>query len=40
MKRFIDYAEDKLKLMQSLSLSETEKIDFLADGVKDPLMRG
>lgn len=33
--RFVDYAEDKLTLMQHLTLSEKEKIELLADGVKD-----
>ncbi|XP_011690850.1 PREDICTED: uncharacterized protein LOC105451855 [Wasmannia auropunctata] len=33
--KFIDYAEDKLKLMQFLTLTEKEKIELLADGVKD-----
>lgn len=37
--KFVDYAKDKLSLMQSLSLSEKEKIDWLADGVKDPIIR-
>lgn len=37
--KFIDYAENKLTLMQTLSLSEKEKIDLLADGVKDPVLR-
>lgn len=37
--KFIDYAEDKLSLMQSLSLTEKEKIDLLSDGVKDPILR-
>lgn len=38
--KFLDYAEDKLKLMQAPSLTEREKIDFLADRVRDPLLRG
>ncbi|XP_011694049.1 PREDICTED: uncharacterized protein LOC105453626 [Wasmannia auropunctata] len=33
--KFIDYAEDKLKLMQFLTLTEKERIELLADGVKD-----
>ncbi|XP_011699701.1 PREDICTED: uncharacterized protein K02A2.6-like, partial [Wasmannia auropunctata] len=33
--KFIDYAEDKLKLMQFLTLTEKEKIELLVDGVKD-----
>ena len=33
--KFVDYAEEKLNLMQHLSLSEKEKIELLADGVKD-----
>jgi type IV secretory pathway TrbF-like protein len=37
--KFIDYAEDKLKLMQFLNLSEKEKIELLADGVRDPFLR-
>lgn len=37
--KFIDYAEDKLTLMQMVSLTEKEKIDLLADGVKDPVLR-
>ena len=37
--KFADYAEDKLKLMQFLNLSEKEKIELLADGVKDPALR-
>jgi len=37
--RFIDYAEEKLSLMQLLSLSEKEKIELLADGVRDSILR-
>lgn len=37
--KFIDYAEDKLKLMQSLKLTESEQIELLADGVKDISLR-
>ncbi|XP_076385878.1 uncharacterized protein LOC143264115 [Megachile rotundata] len=37
--KFADYAEDKLKLLQSLKLTEKEKIELLADGVKDPSLR-
>nr|XP_012147359.1 PREDICTED: uncharacterized protein LOC105663389 [Megachile rotundata] len=37
--KFADYAEDKLKLMQSLTLTEKEKIELLADGIKDPSLR-
>lgn len=37
--KFMDYAEDKLKLMQFLKLTEKEKIELLADGVKDPSLR-
>jgi len=37
--KFIDYAEAKLNLMQMLSLSEKEKIELLADGVKDYKLR-
>lgn len=33
--KFIDYVEEKLKLMQFLNLSEREQIELLADGVKD-----
>lgn len=33
--KFVEYAEAKLNLMQMLSLSEKEKIELLADGVKD-----
>jgi len=36
---FIDYAEDKLKLMQFLKLTEREKIELLADEVKEPTLR-
>ncbi|XP_071571820.1 uncharacterized protein [Temnothorax nylanderi] len=37
--KFVDYAEDKLGLMQNLSLSEREKIELLADGVKESTLR-
>lgn len=37
--KFIEYAEDKLNLMQVLSLTEKEQIELLADGVKDPVLR-
>lgn len=37
--KFVDYAEEKLSLMQNLSLTEKEKIELLADGVKDPITR-
>lgn len=37
--KFTDYAEDKLNLMQLLNLTEQEKVQLLADGVKDPLLR-
>lgn len=37
--KFVDYTEEKLNLMQHLSLSEKEKIELLADGVKDPTTR-
>ncbi|XP_071653044.1 uncharacterized protein, partial [Temnothorax longispinosus] len=37
--KFVDYAEDKLGLMQNLSLTEREKIELLADGVKDSTLR-
>lgn len=37
--KFVDYAEEKLSLMQNLSLTEKEKIELLADGVKDPTTR-
>ncbi|NEV49186.1 hypothetical protein EUZ93_01520 [Wolbachia pipientis] len=36
---FSDYAEDKLKLMKFLKLSEKEKIEMLADGVREPSVR-
>jgi len=36
---FTDYAEDKLKLMQFLKLTEREKIELLADGIKEPTLR-
>jgi len=36
---FIDYAEDKLKLIQFLKLTEREKIELLADGVKETTLR-
>lgn len=36
--RFSDYAEDKLNRMQFLKLSECEKIEMLADGVRDPTL--
>lgn len=39
VERFVDYAEAKLQLMQFLSLSEKEKIELLADGVKDQQLR-
>lgn len=35
----MEYAEEKLKLMQSLVLKEKEKIEILADGVKDHVLR-
>lgn len=38
-KRFVDYAEDKLQLMQFLTLTEKEKIELLADEVWEPSMR-
>ncbi|RLU21486.1 hypothetical protein DMN91_005859 [Ooceraea biroi] len=37
--KFVDYAEEKLSLMQALALSEKEKIELLADGVKEPGLR-
>lgn len=37
--KFVEYAEAKLNLMQFLSLSEKEKIELLADGVKDFAIR-
>ncbi|KMQ83497.1 gag protein, partial [Lasius niger] len=37
--KFVDYAEEKLSLMQNLSLTEKEKIELLADGVKDSALR-
>lgn len=37
--KFRDYAEAKLDLMQSLNLSEKEKIKFLTDSVKDYQLR-
>lgn len=37
--KFIDYAEAKLDLMQFLTLTEREKIELLADGVKDFTIR-
>ncbi|XP_054015862.1 uncharacterized protein LOC128896516 [Hylaeus anthracinus] len=37
--KFVEYAEDKLNLMQFLSFSEKEKIELLADGVKDFAIR-
>lgn len=37
--KFVDYAENKLKLMQFLNLTEKEKVELLADGVKDPSLR-
>lgn len=37
--KFIDYAEDKLKLMQFLTLTEEEQIELLADGVREPILR-
>lgn len=36
---FIDYAEDKLKLLQFLKLTEREKIKLLANRVKEPTLR-
>lgn len=39
MEKFIDYAEDKLRLMQFLTLTEREQIELLADGVKEPSLR-
>lgn len=39
LEKFVDYAEEKLSLMQNLSLTEKEKIELLADGVKDPALR-
>lgn len=38
-KKFSEYAEDKLKLMQFLTLTEREQIELLTDGVKDMWMR-
>lgn len=37
--KFTDYVEDKLKLMQFLTLSEKEQIELLADGVREPNLR-
>lgn len=37
--KFVDYAEDKLKLMQLVNLTEAEQIEILADGVKDSSLR-
>jgi len=37
--KFVEYAEEKLKLMQFLKLSKREKIELLADGVKEPSLR-
>lgn len=37
--KFVEYAEAKLNLMQFLTLSEREKIELLADGVKDFTLR-
>jgi len=37
--RFVEYAEDKLRLMQLLTLTEREQIELLADGVRDPHLR-
>ncbi|XP_011701332.1 PREDICTED: uncharacterized protein K02A2.6-like [Wasmannia auropunctata] len=37
--KFVDYAEEKLTMMQVLTLTEREKIDLLADGVRDPILR-
>jgi len=37
--KFVDYAEEKLSLMQNLSLTEKEKIELLTDGIKDPIIR-
>jgi len=36
--KFLDYAEDKLKLMQQLNVSEEERIELLADDIK-PFLR-
>lgn len=37
--KFAEYAEDKLKLMQLLSLTEQEQVQLLADGVRDWSLR-
>lgn len=37
--KFADYAEAKLDLMQTLSLTEREKIELLTDGIKEPVIR-
>lgn len=37
--KFSEYAEDKLRLMQFLTLTEKEQVDLLADGIKDTWMR-
>lgn len=37
--KFTDYAEDKLKVMQLLELSEWKQIELLADGIKEPAWR-
>lgn len=37
--KFADYAEEKLTLMQFLTFSEKERIDLLADGVREPSLR-
>lgn len=38
LEKFVDYAEAKLKIMQFLNLTEKEKVQLLANGVKDPAL--
>lgn len=37
--KFVQYAEEKLNLMQMLTLTEKEQIELLADGVHDLVIR-
>lgn len=37
--KFIDYANDKLNLMQFLDLSERDQIDLIAAGIKLPIIQ-
>lgn len=39
VEKFIDCANDKLNLMQSLDITERDQMDLLAEGIKLPMIR-